>query len=229
LLHVSTDEVYGSLPLDGGYFDETSPYAPNSPYAASKAAADHLAGAWWRTYGLPVIISNCSNNYGPYQFPEKLIPTAIIAALEDLPVPVYGTGANIRHWLYVDDHVRALLMILERGTIGRTYAVGGNAEVSNIDLVRRICAALDELMPAAPSRPHAHLITFVDDRPGHDFRYAIDDRRLRNELGWVPTEDFDSGLRKTIVWYLEHREWWSRLRRERYDGRRLGRVADANA
>ena len=226
LLHVSTDEVYGSLPLDGGYFDETSPYAPNSPYAASKAAADHLARAWSRTYGLPVIISNCSNNYGPYQFPEKLIPTAIIAALENRPIPVYGTGANIRHWLYVDDHVRALLRILERGSIGQTYAVGGNAEISNIDLVRRICAAFDELMPS-PNGPHADLITFVDDRPGHDFRYAIDDLRLRNELGWVPMEDFDRGLSKTIVWYLEHREWWDRLRRVRYDGRRLGRVADA--
>jgi dTDP-glucose 4,6-dehydratase len=226
LLHVSTDEVYGSLPLDGGRFNETSPYAPNSPYAASKAAADHLVRAWWRTYRLPVIISNCSNNYGPHQFPEKLIPTAIIAALEDRPIPVYGTGANIRNWLYVDDHVRALLMILTRGAIGQTYAVGGNAEISNIELVRRICAALDELMPTSSSRRHADLITFVADRPGHDFRYAVDDRRLRSELGWMPVEDFPTGLRKTIVWYLQHREWWDRLRRERYDGRRLGRVND---
>jgi dTDP-glucose 4,6-dehydratase len=223
LLHVSTDEVYGSLPLAGGCFDETSRYAPNSPYAASKAAADHLTRAWGHTYGLPVIISNCSNNYGPFQFPEKLIPTAIIAALEGRPIPVYGTGANIRHWLHVDDHVRALLMILERGAVGQTYAVGGSAEISNIDLVGRICTALDALMPGSPHCPHARLITFVDDRPGHDLRYAIDDRRLRNQLGWAPMEDFDTGLRKTVAWYLEHREWWDRLRRERSDASRVCR------
>jgi dTDP-glucose 4,6-dehydratase len=226
-LHVSTDEVYGSLPLNGGRFDERSRYAPNSPYAASKAAGDHLARAWWRTYGLPVIISNCSNNYGPFQFPEKLIPTAIIAALEGRPIPVYGTGENVRHWLHVDDHVRALLMMLEGGRIGQTYTVGGNAEISNIDLVRRICSELDAVMSSSPARPHARLITFVKDRPGHDLRYAIDDRRVRSDLGWAPMEDFDRGLRNTITWYRDQRDWWDGVRRERHDSGRLGHGAAA--
>jgi len=221
-LHVSTDEVYGSLPMDDSRFTTTSPHAPNSPYAASKAGADHLARAWWRTYGLPVIVSNCSNNYGPYQFPEKLIPTVLIAALEGRPLPVYGQGANVRDWLFVDDHVRALMAIVERGSPGETYLIGGRAELANLDLVRTICAILDELLPDSPHRPHKRLIQFVPDRPGHDQRYALDDTRMRAELGWTPAEDINSGLRRTVEWYLNNRMWWQRLRRERYDGGRLG-------
>jgi len=221
-LHVSTDEVYGSLPLTGGAFTEQSAYAPNSPYAASKAAADHLARAWHRTYGLPVMISNCSNNFGPFQFPEKLIPTAIIAALEGRPVPVYGDGGNSRDWLFVDEHVRALLAILQRGQPGKTYLVGANAEMSNVMLVRMICRLLDELVPASPARPHEQLIAFVPDRPGHDLRYAINPARLRSELDWRPQESFPDALRQTIQWYLDHRDWWQRIRREGYGGERLG-------
>ena len=221
-LHVSTDEVYGSLPLDGGAFTEASPYAPSSPYAASKAAADHLARAWQRTYALPVMISNCSNNFGPFQFPEKLIPTAIIAALEGRPVPVYGDGRNTRDWLYVDEHVGALIAILERGLPGTTYLVGAKAEMSNLALVRTICCLLDELAPTSPSRPHEQLITFVPDRPGHDLRYAIDPARLYAELDWRPQQGFPAALRETVSWYLEHSDWWQRIRRERYGGERLG-------
>jgi dTDP-glucose 4,6-dehydratase len=221
-LHVSTDEVYGSLPLGGGAFTEDSAYAPNSPYAASKAAADHLARAWHRTYGLPVMISNCSNNFGPFQFPEKLIPTAIIAALEGKAVPVYGDGSNTRDWLHVDEHVRALLAILERGRPGMTYLIGARAETSNLALVRAICRLLDELVPGSASRPHEQLVTFVPDRPGHDLRYAIDPTWLCKELDWRPQESFPSALRKTIQWYLDHREWWRRIRHEKYGGERLG-------
>jgi dTDP-glucose 4,6-dehydratase len=221
-LHVSTDEVYGSLPPAGGAFTEESAYAPNSPYAASKAAADHLARAWHRTYGLPVMISNCSNNFGPFQFPEKLIPTAIIAALEGRAVPIYGDGGNTRDWLHVDEHVRALLTILERGLPGVTYLVGAKAETSNLVLVRTICSLLDEFLPTSPARPHEQLITFVPDRPGHDLRYAIDPTRLCTQLDWRPQESFPIALRKTVHWYLHHRDWWLRMHRERYGGERLG-------
>jgi dTDP-glucose 4,6-dehydratase len=222
VVHVSTDEVYGSLPLSSGTFSEDTPYRPNSPYAATKAGSDHLARAWHRTYGLPVVVSNCSNNYGPYQFPEKVIPTMVLAGMTGAPMPVYGTGANIREWLYVDDHVRALLVIAERGNPGQTYLVGSGVEISNLDLVREICRILDELIPESPFCPHEKLIQFVPDRPGHDLRYAIGSARLHNELGWRPQETFNSGLRKTVAWYFDNRAWWEPLRNHRYDGRRLG-------
>ena len=217
-LHVSTDEVYGSLG-DEGLFEESTPYDPSSPYSASKAASDHLAKAWQRTYGLPVVVSNCSNNYGPYHFPEKLIPLTILNALAGRPLPVYGKGENVRDWLYVDDHARALDLIIEKGVPGETYNVGGRNERRNIDVVRRICAVLDELMPA--DAPREGLIEFVTDRPGHDARYAIDATRLETELGWRAQENFDSGIEKTVRWYLEN-EWWWRPLRDRYDGQRLG-------
>lgn len=221
-LHVSTDEVYGSLGPDG-LFEEDTPYDPSSPYSASKAASDHLAKAWHRTYGLPVVVSNCSNNYGPYHFPEKLIPLTILNALDGRPLPIYGTGDNVRDWLYVEDHARALDMIAESGRPGETYNVGGRNERSNIDVVRRICAVLDELRPAAA--PYEQLISFVADRPGHDARYAIDATKLETELGWRALEDFDSGIEKTVRWYLDN-EWWWRPLRDRYDGQRLGLVPD---
>lgn len=217
-LHVSTDEVYGSLG-DDGLFEETTPYDPSSPYSASKAASDHLAKAWQRTYGLPVVVSNCSNNYGPYHFPEKLIPLTILNALEGRKLPVYGKGENIRDWLYVDDHARALDLIVEKGVPGETYNVGGRNERRNIDVVRRICAVLDELRPA--DAPHEELITFVTDRPGHDARYAIDATRLETQLGWRAQENFDSGIEKTVRWYLDN-DWWWRPLRDQYDGQRLG-------
>lgn len=217
-LHVSTDEVYGSLG-DEGLFAETTPYDPSSPYSASKAASDHLAKAWERTYGLPVVVSNCSNNYGPYHFPEKLIPLTILNALAGRPLPVYGKGANVRDWLFVDDHARALDQIAERGRVGETYNVGGRNERRNIDVVRRICGVLDELVPSRA--PREDLIEFVTDRPGHDARYAIDATRLETELGWRAQETFDSGIAKTVQWYLDN-EWWWRPLRERYDGARLG-------
>lgn len=217
-LHVSTDEVYGSLESDG-LFTEDTPYDPSSPYSASKASSDHLAKAWYRTYGLPVIVSNCSNNYGPYHFPEKLIPLTILNAAAGDSLPVYGRGENVRDWLYVDDHARALDLIAERGRIGETYNVGGRNERRNIDVVRTICAILDEIRPV--SRARENLIEFVTDRPGHDARYAIDASKLENELGWRARENFDSGIRKTIEWYLEN-EWWWRPLRERYAGERLG-------
>lgn len=218
LLHVSTDEVYGSLG-DSGLFTEETPYDPSSPYSASKAASDHLAKAWQRTYGLPVVVSNCSNNYGPYHFPEKLIPLTILNALAGKPLPVYGKGENVRDWLYVDDHARALDLIAERGRIGETYNVGGRNERRNIDVVRRICGALDRSRPAGA--PHESLIDFVTDRPGHDARYAIDATRLETKLGWRAAEDFESGIEKTVAWYLDN-EWWWRPLLERYDGERLG-------
>lgn len=217
-LHVSTDEVYGSLG-DEGLFEETTPYDPSSPYSASKASSDHLANAWHRTYGLPVVVSNCSNNYGPFQFPEKLIPLTIINALEGKPLPVYGTGQNIRDWLYVDDHARALDLIAETGTPGETYNVGGRNERRNIDVVTAICAILDRLAPRNYSRDS--LIQFVTDRPGHDARYAIDATKLETELGWKAQEDFVSGIEKTVRWYLDN-EWWWRPLKDRYDGARLG-------
>jgi dTDP-glucose 4,6-dehydratase len=217
-LHVSTDEVYGSLG-DDGLFSEETPYDPSSPYSASKASSDHIAKAWHRTYGFPVVVSNCSNNYGPYHFPEKLIPLTILNALAGEPLPVYGKGENVRDWLYVEDHARALDLIAERGRCGETYNVGGRNEQRNIDVVRRICAVLDEQAPA--NRPREELIQFVTDRPGHDARYAIDASKLENELGWRAQETFATGIEKTVKWYLDN-EWWWRPLRDRYSGQRLG-------
>ena len=222
-LHVSTDEVYGSLSEDG-LFTEDTPYDPSSPYSASKASSDHLATAWQRTYGLPVVISNCSNNYGPYHFPEKLIPLTILNALAGERLPVYGKGENVRDWLYVEDHVRALDLIIERGRLGETYNVGGRNERRNIDVVRRICAVLDELLPS--NQPREELIDFVTDRPGHDARYAIDAAKLETELGWRAQENFDTGIAKTVQWYVEN-DWWWRPLRERYAGERLGLLNSA--
>ena len=220
-VHVSTDEVYGSLGADG-LFTETTPYDPSSPYSATKAASDHLAMAWERTYRLPVIVSNCSNNYGPYHFPEKLIPLIILNALEGKRLPVYGDGANIRDWLYVEDHARALALILAKGVPGQTYNIGGRNERRNIDVVRRICALMDEMNPAGA--PHERLITFVTDRPGHDQRYAIDATKLETELGWRAQENFDTGIEKTVRWYLDRRDWWEPLRGGVYGGERLGLI-----
>jgi dTDP-glucose 4,6-dehydratase len=218
-VHVSTDEVYGSLG-DVGLFSEATPYDPSSPYSATKAASDHLAKAWHRTYGLPVVVSNCSNNYGPYQFPEKLIPLTILNALHDQPLPVYGDGSNIRDWLYVDDHARALGLILEKGVPGETYNVGGRNERRNIDVVRQICACLDELV-SSPSR-HDRLIEYVTDRPGHDRRYAIDASKLETDLGWRAQDSFETGIKKTVRWYLDRADWWRPLRDTVYHGERLG-------
>lgn len=225
VVHVSTDEVYGSLGASG-LFEESTPYDPSSPYSASKAGSDHLARAWHRTYGLPVVVTNCSNNYGPYQFPEKLIPLVIQKALTGQPLPVYGRGENIRDWLYVDDHVRALRLAAEKGQPGRTYNIGGENEQRNIDVVRMICALLDELRPD-PQGPHDRLITFVTDRPGHDARYAIDASRIRQELGWQPLENFKTGLRRTVRWYLDNPEWTARVMSGAYRGERLGTVSQA--
>ena len=222
-LHVSTDEVYGSLGEDGLFTEET-PYDPSSPYSASKASSDHLAKAWQRTYGLPVVVSNCSNNYGPYHFPEKLIPLTILNALAGERLPVYGKGANVRDWLYVEDHAGALDLIAELGRVGETYNVGGRNERRNIEVVRRICSVLDDLVPA--NRPREELIEFVADRPGHDARYAIDATKLETELGWRAQESFDTGIEKTVQWYLDN-EWWWRPLRERYAGERLGLVKSA--
>lgn len=218
-LHVSTDEVYGSLG-DEGLFEEVTPYDPSSPYSASKAASDHLAIAWHRTYGLPVVVSNCSNNYGPYHFPEKLIPLIILNAMDGKPLPVYGEGVNVRDWLYVEDHARALDLIASRGRLGEKYNVGGRNERRNIDVVKRICSLMDELRPKAT--PHAHLISYVTDRPGHDARYAIDATKLETELGWRAQENFDSGIERTVRWYLENEWWWQPLRQGVYSGERLG-------
>ena len=217
-LHVSTDEVYGSLGADG-LFTEQTPYDPSSPYSASKAASDHLAKAWYRTYGLPVVVSNCSNNYGPYHFPEKLIPLSILNAMERKPLPVYGKGDNIRDWLHVDDHARALDLIAGKGRPGETYNVGGGNERRNIDVVLQICKLLDQFVPGPTSR--AELIEFVTDRPGHDARYAIDAAKLETELGWRAQETFETGIAKTVRWYLDN-DWWWRPLRDRYDGERLG-------
>ena len=205
-LHVSTDEVYGELGETGAFTEET-PYDPSSPYSASKAGADHLVRAWHRTYGLPVLITNCSNNYGPYQHPEKLIPVVIQNALDGAPIPVYGDGKNVRDWLYVEDHVRALLRVLDDGQAGETYNVGGREERTNIALVRQICDLLDARRPDALEGSHRDLITFVEDRPGHDWRYAIDPSKMEEELGWTPTMDLAEGLRRTVDWYVEHRDW----------------------
>jgi dTDP-glucose 4,6-dehydratase len=222
-LHVSTDEVYGSLG-EGGLFTEDTPYDPSSPYSASKASSDHLAKAWQRTYGLPVVVSNCSNNYGPYHFPEKLIPLTILSALAEERLPVYGKGENVRDWLFVEDHARALDLIVEQGRPGETYNVGGRNERRNVDVVRAICGVLDRLAPA--NKPRHELIEFVVDRPGHDARYAIDASKLENELGWRAQEDFESGIEKTVRWYLDN-DWWWRPLRERYSGERLGLLKPA--
>lgn len=218
-LHVSTDEVYGSLGSEGA-FNESTPHRPNSPYAASKAASDHFARAWHRTFGLAVAISRCSNNYGPYQMPEKLVPVVILAALEGRPIPVYGDGENVRDWLFVEDHARALEIILERGTPGDVYNVGAEAETTDIRLVRAICARMDTLLPESPYRPHADLIEFVADRPGHDRRYAIDSSRVHRELGWQPAVDLQEGLDLTVRWYLENRWWWRGIRDGGFEDRR---------
>lgn len=220
-LHVSTDEVFGSLGSDG-VFDEHAAYDPSSPYSATKAASDHLVRAWHRTYGLPIVLTNCSNNYGPYQFPEKLIPLTILNGLAGQPLPVYGRGENVRDWLFVEDHAAALHRVMVAGRIGETYLISGREEHQNIDVVRRICAVLDELAPLPQGKPHAELITFVVDRPGHDLRYAVDSSKLQRELGWRPSESFESGLRRTVAWYLANREWWQRVHSGVYRGERLG-------
>jgi dTDP-glucose 4,6-dehydratase len=224
--HVSTDEVFGSLGPDGR-FTEASRYQPNSPYAASKAAADHLVRAWHETFGLPTVMSNCSNNYGPYHFPEKLIPLALLKALHGEAVPVYGNGDNVRDWLYVDDHARALYAVLTGGRPGDSYNIGGDGERSNLEIVHGICELLDEFLPASPHRPHARLITFVADRPGHDRRYAMDASKIGRELGWQPRESVKTGLRKTVAWYLDNRWWWGPIWSEPYRGARLGSLESA--
>jgi dTDP-glucose 4,6-dehydratase len=219
-LHVSTDEVFGSLGDDGAFTEDT-PYDPRSPYSATKAGSDHLARAWQHTYGLPVLVTNCSNNYGPFQFPEKLIPLMILKGLAGEPLPVYGTGANVRDWLYVDDHARALVRVLERGAVGRSYNIGGATELRNLDVVHAICELLDARVPLA--RPRRELVTFVTDRPGHDHRYAMDIRRIGAELDWRPAETFATGLAATVDWYIANRPWWERIQSGAYRGERLGR------
>ncbi|PVV16815.1 MAG: dTDP-glucose 4,6-dehydratase [gamma proteobacterium symbiont of Ctena orbiculata] len=220
-LHVSTDEVYGSLG-DEGMFTETTPYAPNSPYSASKAASDHLVRAWHHTYGLPVLTTNCSNNYGPYQFPEKLIPLFIQKALTGEALPIYGDGSNVRDWLYVEDHCSAIWRVLEAGRPGEVYNVGGNNEMSNLEVIDMLCSLLDEMVPDSPFKPHNQLKKFVKDRPGHDQRYAIDATKLEHELGWTPDETFATGLRKTVTWYLSNETWCQRVMDGSYRGERLG-------
>ena len=220
-LHVSTDEVYGSLGAEG-FFTEETPYAPNSPYSASKAAADHLVRAYHHTYGLPMLTTNCSNNYGPFQFPEKLIPLIIQKALSGEKLPVYGDGMQVRDWLYVEDHCRAILKVLDAGKIGEIYNIGGHNEMTNLDVVKHICELLDEMTPDSPHKPHASLIGYVKDRPGHDRRYAIDAGKLQRELGWQPEETFTTGIRKTVQWYLDNREWVQRVSSGEYRGERLG-------
>ncbi|WP_284163839.1 dTDP-glucose 4,6-dehydratase [Frigidibacter sp. SD6-1] len=217
--HISTDEVFGSLGPTGKFTEET-PYDPRSPYSASKAASDHLVRAWHETYGLPVVLTNCSNNYGPYHFPEKLIPVVILKALAGAPIPIYGKGDNIRDWLFVEDHADALLLVVQKGALGRSYNIGGENEASNLDLVQKICAILDEKRPG--NAPYAEQITFVADRPGHDQRYAIDPSRIREELGWRPSVTIDEGLEKTVQWFLEHEDWWRALQDRDGVGQRLG-------
>ncbi|MBQ2683358.1 MAG: dTDP-glucose 4,6-dehydratase [Thermoguttaceae bacterium] len=220
--HISTDEVYGSLGAEG-LFTENTPYDPRSPYSASKASSDHLVRAWFHTFGLPTLVTNCSNNYGPYHFPEKLIPLTILNALDGKPLPVYGKGENIRAWLYVEDHARALTTVVTRGKPGRTYNIGGRNELKNIDVVTEICALLDEFVPRGGGQKYSELITFVTDRPGHDLRYAIDATRLESELGWRAQENFQTGLRKTVRWYLDNDWWWRPIRENKYAGQRLGK------
>ena len=220
-IHISTDEVYGDLD-DNGYFTENTPYNPSSPYSASKASSDHLARAWNRTYGLPVIITNCSNNYGASQFPEKLIPLMIINCLDWKPLPVYGDGQNVRDWLFVDDHCNAIKKVYENGRIGETYNIGGNNEIKNIDIVNIICSVLDNLKPSDNGKSYSELITFVEDRPGHDFRYAINAEKIQKELGWFPSESFYTGIKKTVEWYLENETWWRNIQDKKYNQERLG-------
>ena len=220
--HISTDEVFGHLPLDRGIFTEETPYAPSSPYSASKAAADHFVRAWHVTYGLPVVLSNCSNNYGPYHFPEKLIPLTILQALDGKRLPIYGKGENVRDWLHVEDHARALELIVTRGRVGESYNVGGRSERSNLDVVQTICGMLDQKRPLGGGRSYRDLIEFVPDRPGHDLRYAIDPSKIERELGWTAQETFETGLSKTIDWYLDNDWWWRPIREGRYAGERLG-------
>jgi dTDP-glucose 4,6-dehydratase len=220
--HISTDEVYGDLESPEDLFTESTPYAPSSPYSASKAGSDHLVRAWRRTYGLPTLLTNCSNNYGPFHFPEKLIPHIILNAIHGKPLPVYGDGRQIRDWLHVEDHARALYRVLRNGQVGETYNIGGHNEKQNIEVVMAICELLDELHPESPITPHASLITFVKDRPGHDLRYAIDASKIEHELGWVPQETFETGLRKTVTWYLNNQKWWQRVLNGDYQLTRLG-------
>jgi dTDP-glucose 4,6-dehydratase len=220
-LHVSTDEVYGSLGLAGAFTEET-PYRPSSPYAASKAASDHVVRAWGHTYGLPIVVTNCSNNYGPRQFPEKLIPLMILTALAGKPLPVYGTGENVRDWLFVEDHADALLAVLRQGRVGETYNIGGQSERKNIDVVRSICRILDQVAPDPRLGPRESLIRFVTDRPGHDLRYAMDISKIRAEIGWTPRQSFESGMERTVRWYLENRRWCERVQSGAYRGERLG-------
>ena len=220
--HTSTDEVLGSLELADPAFSETTPYAPSSPYSASKASSDHLVRAWHSTYGLPVTSSNCSNNYGPYQFPDRLIPLVILTALQGKPLPVYGTGKNVRDWLYVEDHVRALYIILRSGRVGANYNIGGNCELTNLEVVNMVCDLLDELRPHTSHVPHRNLIHFVADRPGHDLRYAISTEKIQGELGWQPQENFASGLQKTVCWYIDNLDWCERVTSGTYHGQRLG-------
>ena len=219
-IHVSTDEVYGELKKDG-FFKETTPYNPSSPYSASKASSDHLVRAWGKTFDIPTIITNCSNNYGPYQFPEKLIPLMIINCLKWKPLPVYGNGENIRDWLYVSDHCFALEKIYKKANINETYNIGGNNEIKNIDIVKIICNELNEIKPS-PNGDYKQLIRFVEDRPGHDFRYAIDSSKIKNQIGWVPNESFNSGIKKTINWYIKNHEWWEDIQKNKYNQERLG-------
>lgn len=220
--HISTDEVYGDLEGTTDLFTETTSYAPSSPYSASKASSDHLVRAWYRTYGLPVIVTNCSNNYGPYHFPEKLIPLVILNALDAKPLPVYGNGQQIRDWLFVEDHARALYKVVTEGVVGETYNIGGHNEKQNIEVVKTICKILDELKPQANGQAYESLITFVKDRPGHDLRYAIDATKIQNELGWTPTETFETGIRKTVQWYLNNLDWCHRVQDGSYQRERLG-------
>ncbi|MCA9246272.1 MAG: dTDP-glucose 4,6-dehydratase, partial [Planctomycetales bacterium] len=226
-LHVSTDEVYGSLGSEGK-FTESTPYAPNSPYSASKAASDHFVRAFHHTYGLPVLTTNCSNNYGPYQFPEKLIPLMILNALEGKPLPVYGDGTNVRDWLYVEDHCRAIRTVLERGRVGEVYNIGGDSEQTNLNVVETICDLVDDFRPALPHRPCRSLVSFVRDRPGHDQRYAIDASKISSELGWRPQESFSSGLRRTVAWYLDSPNWIERVTTGKYRRERLGLAPASN-
>ncbi len=221
--HISTDEVYGDLPLDSGMFTEETPYDPSSPYSASKASSDHLVRAWHRTFGLNTMVTNCSNNYGPYHFPEKLIPLIILNALEGKPLPVYGKGEQVRDWLYVEDHARALCLVCLKGVPGETYNIGGHNEKQNIEVVKTVCAILDELKPRSDGKKYSEQITFVTDRPGHDLRYAINADKIQKELGWVPQETFESGIRKTVQWYLDNEWWWQPLR-NKYNRERLGKI-----
>ena len=222
--HISTDEVYGTLGAEG-FFTEKTPYSPHSPYSASKASSDHLVRAWHDTYGLPTLITNCSNNYGPYHFPEKLIPLIILNCLDAKPLPIYGKGENVRDWLFVDDHARALLLVNEKGVPGQTYNVGGHNERTNLEVVKTVCSILDELRPRQDGSKYDSLITYVTDRPGHDLRYAIDPAKLMDELGWKPRENFETGIRKTVQWYLDNDWWWKPIHEKKYSGQRLGKIA----